>query len=85
MSLIPPCEEQCEWHWMTRMTEPICAANYAQLNKYTDTHSVVQRKKYPKNISNMWKLCVKKNERQICRWPFMGWREKEKKSGEYIG
>ena len=37
VSLIPPWEDQCEWHRMTRMTGPDCAVMCNLIN--TDTHT----------------------------------------------
>ena len=58
VSLIPPWEDQCEWHRMTRMTRPDCAVmcnlisththtahtlrGYVQFNKHTHTHAQVR-------------------------------------------
>ena len=38
--LIPPWEDQCEWHRMTRMTGPDCAVMCNLINTYTHTHIV---------------------------------------------
>ena len=35
VSLIPPWEDQCEWHRMTRMTEPDCAVMCNLINIHT--------------------------------------------------
>ena len=35
VSLIPPGEDQCEWHRMTRMTGPDCAVMCNLINIYT--------------------------------------------------
>ena len=35
--LIPPWEDQCEWHRMTRMTEPDCAVMCNLINTHTHT------------------------------------------------
>ena len=40
-SLIPPWEDQCEWHRMTRMTGPECAVMCTSINTYTHTHSII--------------------------------------------
>ena len=39
VSLIPPWEDQCEWHKMTRMTRPDCAVMCNLINTHTHTHS----------------------------------------------
>ena len=39
VSLIPPWEDQCEWHRMTRMTGPDCGVMCNLIN--THTHSEV--------------------------------------------
>ena len=36
-SLIPPWEDQCEWHRMTRMTRPDCAVICNLINTHTHT------------------------------------------------
>ena len=41
VSLIPPWEDQCEWHRMTRMTGPDCAVMCNLIN--THTHTQTQR------------------------------------------
>ena len=40
-TLIPPWEDQCEWHGMTRMTGPDCAVicNSINLHEHTNTHT----------------------------------------------
>ena len=43
VSLIPPREDQCEWHRMTRMTGPDCVVMCNLINTHTHTHT--QRKK----------------------------------------
>ena len=40
VSLIPPREDQCEWHRMTRMTGPDCVV-MCNLIKHTHTHTHV--------------------------------------------
>ena len=37
VSLIPPWEDQCEWHRMTRMTGPDCAVMCNLINTHTHT------------------------------------------------
>ena len=39
VSLIPPWEDQCEWHRMTRMTRPDCAVMCNLINAHTHTHT----------------------------------------------
>ena len=40
VSLIPPLEDQCEWHIMTRMTGPDCAVIMCNsINTHTHTHN----------------------------------------------
>ena len=39
VSLIPPWEDQCEWHRMTRMTGPDCAVMCNLINTRTHTHT----------------------------------------------
>ena len=41
VSLIPPWEDQCEWHRMTRMTGPDCAVmcNLINIHTRTQTHT----------------------------------------------
>ena len=39
VSLIPPWEDQCEWHRMTRMTGPDCAVMCNLINTHTHTHT----------------------------------------------
>ena len=36
---IPPWEDQCEWHRMTRMTGPDCAVMCNLINTHTHTHT----------------------------------------------
>ena len=38
---IPPWEDQCEWHRMTRMTGPDCAVMCNLINTYTHTHTLI--------------------------------------------
>ena len=41
-TLIPPWEDQCEWHRMTRMTRPDCAIMCNLINTHTHiTHIVL--------------------------------------------
>ena len=44
ISLIPPREDQCEWHRMTRMTGPDCVVMCNLINTHTHTHT--HRNKY---------------------------------------
>ena len=37
-SLIPPREDQCEWHRMTRMTGPDCVVRCNLINTYIHTY-----------------------------------------------
>ena len=37
--LIPPWEDQREWHRMTRMTRPDCAVMCNLINTHTHTHT----------------------------------------------
>ena len=37
-NLIPPWEDQCEWHRMTRMTRPDCVVMCNLINTHTHTH-----------------------------------------------
>ena len=39
--MIPPWEDQCEWHRMTRMTRPDCAVMCNLINTHTHTHSLI--------------------------------------------
>ena len=39
VSLIPPWEDQCEWHRMTRMKGPDCAVMCNLINTHTHTHT----------------------------------------------
>ena len=39
VSLIPPWEDQCEWHRMTSMTGPDCAVMCNLINTHTHTHT----------------------------------------------
>ena len=41
VSLIPPWEDQCEWHRMTRMTGPDCAVMCNLINTHTHTHTQI--------------------------------------------
>ena len=38
-TLIPPREDQCEWHRMTRMTGPDCVVMCNLINTHTHTHT----------------------------------------------
>ena len=38
--LIPPWEDQCEWHIMTRMTGSDCAVMCNLINTHTHTHTL---------------------------------------------
>ena len=40
-SLIPPREDQCEWHRMTRMTGPDCVVRCNLINTYIHTYFVI--------------------------------------------
>ena len=40
-SLIPPWEDQCEWHKMTRMTGPDCAVMCNLINIHTYIHTYI--------------------------------------------
>ena len=42
VSLIPPWEDQREWHRMTRMTRPDCAVMCNLINTHTHTQHVVR-------------------------------------------
>ena len=42
VSLIPPWEDQREWHRMTRMTRPDCAVMCNLINTHTHTHTHTQ-------------------------------------------
>ena len=44
VSLIPPLEDQCEWHRMTRMTGPDCVVMCNLINTHTHTHTQRNRK-----------------------------------------
>ena len=44
VSLIPPWEDQCEWHRMTRMTGPDCAVMCNLRNTHTRTHIHILRR-----------------------------------------
>ena len=46
VSLIPPWEDQCEWHRMTRMTGPDCAVmcNFINIHTYIDTFIAFDRR-----------------------------------------
>ena len=37
---IPPWEDQCEWHRMTRMTGPDCVVMCILINTHTHTHTL---------------------------------------------
>ena len=39
ISLIPPWEDQCEWHRMTRIAGPDCAVMCNLINTHTHTHT----------------------------------------------
>ena len=39
ISLIPPREDQCEWHRMTRMTGPDCVVMCNLINTQTHKHT----------------------------------------------
>ena len=39
--LIPPWEDQCEWHRMTRMTGPDCAVMCSLINIHTYIHTYI--------------------------------------------
>ena len=41
VSLIPPWEDQCEWHRMTRMTGPDCAVMCNLINIHTYIHTLL--------------------------------------------
>ena len=41
VSLIPPWEDQCEWHRMTRMTGPDCAVMCNLINIHTYIHTYI--------------------------------------------
>ena len=45
VSLIPPWEDQCEWHRMTRMTGPDCAVMCNLINIHTYIHTYIQRRR----------------------------------------
>ena len=40
-TLIPPSEDQCEWHIMTRMTGPDCAVMCNLINIHTYIHTYI--------------------------------------------
>ena len=42
-TLIPPREDQCEWHRMTRMTGPDCVVMCNLINTHTHTHTLPPR------------------------------------------
>ena len=39
---IPPREDQCEWHRMTRMTGPDCVVMCNLINTYIHTHTYIR-------------------------------------------
>ena len=41
ISLMPPWEDQCEWHRMTRMTGPDCAVMCNLINIHTYIHTYI--------------------------------------------
>ena len=41
VSLVPPREDQCEWHIITRMTGPDCAVMCNLINTHAHTHTHV--------------------------------------------
>ena len=41
-ALIPPWEDQCEWHRMTRMTGPDCAVMCSLINIHTYIHKCIR-------------------------------------------
>ena len=45
-SLIPPREDQCEWHRMTRMTGPDCVVMCNLINTYIHTYIPIYIHKY---------------------------------------
>ena len=44
--LIPPREDQCEWHRMTRMTGPDCVVMCNLINTHTHTHTHTQLERW---------------------------------------
>ena len=51
VSLIPPWEDQREWHRTTRMTRPDCAVMCNLINTHTHTHSPPLKMAYKKTLS----------------------------------
>ena len=45
VSLIPPWEDQREWHRMTRMTRPDCAVMCNLINIHTYVHTYIHSKR----------------------------------------
>ena len=49
VSLIPPWEDQCEWHRMIRMTGPDCAVMCNLINIHTYKHTYIHVSSIPAN------------------------------------
>ena len=54
-TLIPPWEDQCEWHGMTRMTGPDCAVMCSFINTHTHTQGYHLRTPHS-SIRKAWRL-----------------------------
>ena len=56
VSLIPPREDQCEWHRMTRMTGPDCVVMCNLINTHTHTHTLPGTPSTP--VNEVWSLHI---------------------------
>ena len=54
--LIPPWEDQREWHRMTRMTRPDCAVMCNFINIHTYIHTYIHRRKITQDFSSTFFL-----------------------------
>ena len=57
ISLIPPWEDQCEWHRMTRMTGPDCAVMCNLINTHKHTYREREREKPNRGRSGQFMGC----------------------------
>ena len=81
ISLIPPREDQCEWHRMTRMTGPDCVVMCNLINTYIRVTGRPGSSEVPRNPLTRWDVSsipangiflTKKNKNKI-KTPD-GWR-----------
>ena len=67
VSLIPPCEDQREWHRMTRMTRPDCAVmcNLIHTHIHTHTNTNTSCRRHLENRGNLGRTREKNRKYRV--------------------